>query len=157
MHAIKYKVGSVRVGMLGWIRGNVTVNADLIYKSYNLPILDYCDAVWNCCSKVNSGELEKLQRWAACIIMKFTCSDEVLGHLVYNSLEARCEKHVFKLVKKCISHRTTHFLNNYFAFNRDIINRTTGQSSLLHLPYVRTEIAKNSFYYNRCKKFKCYR
>ena len=68
--------------MLGRIRGNVTVNAaDLVYKSYILPILDYCDTVWNCCGKVNSDLLEKLQRRAACIIMTSSCSDDALGHL----------------------------------------------------------------------------
>lgn len=65
--------------MLGRTRGDVTVNAaELIYKSYFLPILDYCDTVWNCCGKVNSDALEKLQGRAARIIMKSTCSDEAL-------------------------------------------------------------------------------
>ena len=34
------------MGMFGRIRGNVTVNAaDLVYTSYILPILDYCDSL----------------------------------------------------------------------------------------------------------------
>ena len=40
-----------------------------------------------------------------------------------------------------------------------ISSRVTRQSNLLHLPRVRTEIAKRSFYYNGCKiynaKSKC--
>ena len=36
------------------------------------------------------------------------------------------------------------FLINYF--NRDIMSRTTRQSDLLHLPRVRTESVKSSFF-----------
>ena len=52
---------------------------NVIYKSYILPILDYCD----------TDLLEKLQRQAARIIMKSTCSDEVLAcHIACDTLEA---------------------------------------------------------------------
>ena len=83
--------------------------------------------------------------------MKSSCSDEALGHLAYDTLEARREKHVYKLVKKCINGKMSQYFINYFTFNRDIVNRTTRQSNLLHLPRVRTEIAKHSFYYNGYK------
>ena len=42
------------------------------------------------------------------------------------------------------------FLMNYFTFNRDITSRTTRQSNVLHLPKVKTESAKKSFYFNGC-------
>ena len=39
--------------------------ANVIYKSFILPVLDYCDLVWGCCGRVNVDHLEWLQRRAA--------------------------------------------------------------------------------------------
>ena len=57
--------------------------------------------------------------------MKSSCSDETLGHLAYDTLETRREKHVYKLVKKCINGKMSQYFINYFTFNRDIVSRTT--------------------------------
>ena len=49
---VKYVLGKAgkRVGMLSRIRKNVTTTtANLIYKTFILPVFDYCDTVWNCC------------------------------------------------------------------------------------------------------------
>ena len=52
-----------RLGMLRRIRENLTTScANTIYKSFILPIMDYCDSVWACCGKGNANLLEKLQR-----------------------------------------------------------------------------------------------
>ena len=40
-----------------------------------------------------------------------------------------------------------------YPFNRDITKRITRQSNLLHLPGVRSETAKRSFYYHGCVVF----
>ena len=63
------------------------------------------------------------------------------------------------------------FFKNYFVFNKDVCARSTRQSNLLHLPAIRTEVARKSFYYygttifNNCKctksfphllRFKCF-
>ena len=45
------------------------------------------------------------------------------------------------------------FLCDNFSFNHQLTVRTTRQSNLLHLPRVRTEMAKKSFYYNGVKVF----
>jgi hypothetical protein len=39
-------------------------------------------------------------------------------------------------------------------FNHQLTARTTRQSNLLHLPRVRTEMAKKSFHYKGAKVFK---
>ena len=86
---------SKRVGMLGRIRNNVAMHtADLIYKSFILPIADYCDSAWSCCGKMNTELLEKLQRRAARIIMKKSSSDEALNSLAYDTLALRRNNHV---------------------------------------------------------------
>ena len=62
---LKYLLGKVgkRIGMLGRARRNISMHsANKVYKSYIIPVIDYCDAVWNCCGTVNSDKLERLQR-----------------------------------------------------------------------------------------------
>jgi Zn-finger domain-containing protein len=42
---------SARVGMLRRLRNDISMHtANIVYKSYVLPTLDYCDTVWNCCN-----------------------------------------------------------------------------------------------------------
>jgi hypothetical protein len=77
----------------------------------------------------------------------------LMESLRWDSLESRRDVHVLKLVKKCILGKCPQFLNNYFVFNRDISSRITRQSDKLRLPKVRTECAKNSFYYYGYKVF----
>ena len=70
---VKYLLGKVgkRIDMLGCARNNISMHsANKVYKSYIIPVFDYCDTVWNCCGTVNSDKLERLQRRAARIIMK---------------------------------------------------------------------------------------
>ena len=131
--------------MLGRIRGNLTSHcAYSIYTAYIRPIMDYCDIVWNCCGVGNSTSLERLQRRAAKIVSKMGDSDKAMEYLKWPSLETRRENHVNKLVKRCIKGQCPQFFKNYFTFNRSVHNRTTRQMNKLHLPRVRTDIAKNS-------------
>ena len=61
---VKYLLGKAgkRIGMLGCARKNISMHsANKVYKSYIIPVLDYCDAVWNCCGTVNLDKLERLQ------------------------------------------------------------------------------------------------
>ena len=107
--------------MLSRTRNNISINtANIIYKSFILPVLDYCDIAWNCCGKVNADSLERLQRRAARIIVRTQRSEEALEQLRYEPLESRRERHVLKFVKKCIHGRAPQYFNNYFMFNRDL-------------------------------------
>ena len=45
------------------------------------------------------------------------------------------------------------YFDGYFTFNSKIHSRATRQRDLLHLPAVRTEVAKRSFYYYGCVVF----
>jgi hypothetical protein len=143
-----------RLGMLRRLRRNITMHAaETIYKSFIRPVMEYCDSVWVCCGKLNMDKLDKLQRRAARTVTRITRSDEALSCLRWENLELRRDRHVFNLVHKCIAGKSPQFLNNYFTFNRDIVSRMTRQSNKLHLPKVRTECAKNSFYYYGCKVY----
>ena len=102
--------------------------AGTVYTSFVLPILDYCDTVWSCCGSVNTDKLEKLQRYAARIVMHLGSSEKVLKFLGYVTLEKRRESHVRSLVKKCLSNRCPQFFMRYFNCNRDILPRKTRSS-----------------------------
>ena len=137
--------------MLSRVRNNISMHtANVIYKSFILPVLDYCDLVWGCCGRVNADHLERLQRRAARIIMQTSSSDEAIKYLRYDTLELRREKHVLKLVKRCLQGRVPQFFNRYFTFNRDIVARTTRQSHHPYVPSVKLECSKKSFYYHGC-------
>ena len=137
--------------MLRRIWGNLTSDcANSIYTAYIRPIMDYCDIVWNCCGVGNSSSLEKLQRRVAKIVSKMNDSYKALDYIKWPSLVNRRENHVNELVKRCIKGHCPQFFKNYFTINSSVHNRTTRQTNRLHLPRVRTDIAKNSFYYNGC-------
>ena len=143
-----------RLGMLGRIRNNLTSHcANIIYTSYIRPVLEYCDTVWGCCGIGNATSLEKLQRRAARIVTRMGESDRALDAIKWPSLQSRRDEHIFKLVKKCIKGHCPQFFNKYFTFNNAIHSRITRQSNMLHLPRVRTEMAKKSFYYHGCIVF----
>lgn len=97
---------------------------------------------------MNSNSLEKLQRRAARVVCKSNDSDSAMDFLKWGTLLKRGEHHIFNIVSKCISGNCPQFFRNYFNFNKNISQRATRQSDHLHLPRVRTEIAKRSFYYN---------
>ena len=150
---VKYLLAKAgkRVGMLGRIRHNLTTHcANIVYTSHIRPILDYCDTVYHCCGELNSNYLEKLQRRATRIVWKRYSSDEAIDLLRQKTLFCRREQHTFKLVKKCLSGHCPQFFKNYFRSNSSVSNRATRQSNHLHLPCVRTEVAKRGFYFNGC-------
>jgi hypothetical protein len=97
---------------------------------------------------VKDFRLERLQSRAAKVV--YPSSNDVMTSLRWTPLYKRREHHVFGLVKKSLTGTVPQFLTNYFTFNRDIHERSTRQSNQLHLPKVKTESAKKSFYYNGC-------
>ena len=83
--------------MLGRARENTSMHsANRVYKLYIIPVLDYCDTIWNCCGTVNSVKLETLQRRAARITMKSDRSETALEYLRYKNVSAR-NAHTFLL------------------------------------------------------------
>ena len=150
---IAMKVGR-RIGMLRRLRNNLTLNAaETVCESFIRPLMEYGDSIWTCCGEQNKGRLEILQKRAARVISRYPRSDDAMESLRWDSLESRRDVHVPKLVKKCILGKCPQFFNNYFVFNRDISSQITRQSDKLRLPKVRTECAKNYFYYYGCKVF----
>ena len=106
---ISAKVGKRR-GLLRRIREDLTVNGtNLFYKSFILPILNYSDSVWACCNRGNIDRLERLQNWAARIVMRSTFSAPALANLKWDSLENWRNRHIFTLVNLCLEKKTPQF------------------------------------------------
>lgn len=111
--------------------------ANVLYKSYILAILDYCDgSVWGCCSIGNANKLEKRVN----DVQQERSDDDAFVELCWESLERRRDTYevIYYLVQKCLSGHVPQFLHNYFIFNCNIATRITRQSNLLHLPRVGT-------------------
>ena len=53
---------SKKLGILGCTRGSISMHtAGIIYRSFILPVLDYCDTVWNCCRCINTDNVDVQQ------------------------------------------------------------------------------------------------
>ena len=66
---------SKRIGVLGRIRNNLTVDAaNKVYQSLVLPLMDYCDVAWSSIGKIER-RLDRAQRRAAKIVLKTKDSD----------------------------------------------------------------------------------
>ena len=66
---------SKRIGVLGRIRNNLTVDAaNKVYQSLVLPVMDYCDVAWSSIGKIER-RLDRAQRRAAKIVLKTKDSD----------------------------------------------------------------------------------
>ena len=147
-----------RIGLLGRIRKQLTTySASKIFKAFIRPIFDYCDCTWAGCNKTDSNTLERLQRRAARIVLKTASRDVALESLKWGNLYNRRNEHILKLVNKCLKGCTPQHFKQYFTYNRDIMTRTTRQSNLLHLPRVRLEATKKSFFYNGCIVFNSFK
>ena len=134
---VNYLISKVskRLGILGRTRRSISMHtADIIYRSFIPPVLDYCDTVWNCCRRINAGYIEKVQRRAARIIMQTNNSDEALAHLRYDTLGLRRETHALNLVKKCLNKRCPQFLMDYFLLIEILYREKRGKVTISVFP-----------------------
>ena len=146
-----------RVRLLGRVCRYINKHsANAIFLSTIRPTLEYCAGVWGCCGEVNSGTLETLQKCVGRIVIKTPSSDTATKALKWSSLRSRRDERILKLVRKCIHGRCPQYFKNYFVFNKDICARSTRQTNLLHLPAIRTEVAKRSFFYHGSMVFNSY-
>ena len=133
---------SKRIGVLGRIRNNLTVDAaNKVYQSLVLPVMDYCDV----------DKLDRAQRRAAKIVLKTNDLDAETD-LKWLPLSMRRDMHTINLTLKCLKGSPPVSFKDYFKVFRTIHN-TRGSGHNLLLPKVRTETARKSFYFNGSKLF----
>ena len=143
---------SKRIGVLGRIRNNLTVDAaNKVYQSLVLPVMDYCDVAWSSIGKIERDKLDRAQRRAAKIVLKTKDSDTE-KNLRWLPLSMRRDMHTIDLTFKCLKGSPPMFFKDYFKVFRTVHN-TRGSGHNLLLPKVRTETARKSFYFNGSKLF----
>ena len=93
--------------------------AERIYKAMILPMLDYCDIVWQGCGQGNCDSLERLQRRAAKQIHPNSGIeiDTLSLTLKLVLLTDRRKAHTSILVKKCLIGFVPPYFLNYFKLN----------------------------------------
>ena len=85
------------------------------------PTLEFCARVWGCCGEINRGTLETLQKCVGRIVIKTSGSDTAMKALKWPSLRSgRRDKHILKLVRKCIHCRCPQYFKNYFVCNKNV-------------------------------------
>ena len=145
-----------RVGMLGRLRDNLTTHsANVVHISLIRPILEYCDTLWGCFGDGNSQALEALQKRAGRIVARTFRSSPAENGL--SQVAGACRKTSWTCFSagKEVHWRAlpSIFWWLFYTFNNKIHTRANRQRHLLHLPAVRTEVAKRSFYYHGCVVF----
>ena len=67
---------SKRIGALGRIRGNLTIEAaNRVYQSIVLPVINYCDVAWSNIGTKISDKIDRAQRRAVKIVLKTRDAD----------------------------------------------------------------------------------
>ena len=133
---------SKRIGVLGRIRNNLTVDAaNEVYQSLVLPVMDHCDVAWSSIGKIERDKLDRAQRRAARIVLKTKDSDAE-KNLKWLPLSMRQDMHAINLTFKCLKGSPPMFFKYYFTVFRTVHN-TRGSGHNLLLPKVRTETARN--------------
>ena len=73
----------------------------LVYNATALPLLDYCDLVWDSCNTSSKAKLQRLQYRAARVILKADSTlptDNLLHNLKWLKVEERRRLHKITLM-----------------------------------------------------------
>ena len=149
-----YSKASSRIGVLRRIRPFLDIStAKLVYSTTILPILDYCDVVWDNCNVTSSQKLQRLQNRSARIIMGthvMTSSEVLLKQLNWDKLEERRKLHKARLWFR-LQNNKMEGVNISLTCHKDVHNYNTRHKNDLKLPKPKTECLKRSFIYSGAK------
>ena len=79
--------------------------------------------------------------------------DHIICQISNNSVIRNLTYDVILSAGKEVHRSCPQYFDGYFTFNSKIHSRATRRRDLLHLPAVKTEVAKRSFYYYGCVVF----
>ena len=111
----------------------------LLYKSYVLPVFDYCAAVWQPHNSRIEAAMERLHSKVSSLALH---QDSLLS----SSLRSRRRYHIAVQVYKAI-HCLSPYFSNTFTLSSSLTGRPLRNPHSLHIPTVRTNYGKSSFYY----------
>ena len=128
------------------------------YKGYILPQLTYADTVWGSCTRAESDRLERLQNYAARIILgrrRDASATAMRCELGWPTLASRRALAELQMVYRCVTGCAPQYLVSLFVRNTDIHlhNTRAAASGGIHVPKVRSEFGKKSFAFRGCQRW----
>ena len=126
---------------------------EVLFKSLVRSSLEYADVVWDGCSESDSNLLESLQREGARVVtgaLKGTNRVSLLKELSWVDLSVRTKLHKLNLMYKIVFKLAPPYLCDLCPeFVSDRCCYSLRSASNLCLPYVRTDGAKNRFFFHQ--------
>ncbi len=126
-----------------------------LYKTMVLPIIEYCDVIYDNCTISNALALENTQRRAALICTgayRHTSNDSLLAELGWQPLRIRRQTHKLLLMFKIQNSLTPPYLQQLIPETPQNHYRLRSRSSgALPIPYSRLSSTRNSFVHSTIK------
>ena len=124
-----------------------------IYRGIVQSHFDYCNAVWDSCSKTLSDKLQRLQNRAAWNIAYSNYdadANKLMKILGWKNLETQRQIHKVQMVYKSLNGLAPNYLSSKFIQRSDIITSYNLRDfeNKLAVPLPRTNYCKNSFSYS---------
>lgn len=118
-----------------------------MYVAFILPLLEYCDSVWDNCSAETKNKLEAVHIEAARVITGATklCSiEKLLADLGWESLQDRRNKHKLVIFYKIVNHIAPNYLSDLVP----PLTHETNRYNLRNANDIRNFHANTNLYYN---------
>ena len=126
-----------------------------LYKTWILPVFNYCPVVWDSCSKADREYLDKLHRRAASIIEGYAVSQSLISYTFGWPTLQSCRDYLKSmLVFKSLHGLAPAYLLNEFSHTHDIHSYNTRHRDLLRLPLARTTKYQGSIRFSGAKIWK---
>ena len=111
----------------------------LLYQVYLLPILEYCDVVWQ---PTNASQTRRLERFHSKYIS--LCNDSSISG---QSLTERRKFHTILQTYKVLHKLAPDYLHGIFEYAVNVTGRISRNAHRLFVPQLRTNYGKRSLYY----------
>ena len=130
----------------------------MLYNSIIVPHLNYCNIIWGNTFKSYLDKIYLLQKRAIRIVTKsefYSSSRPLFVKLQVLPIQELIKFHTLTFMYKFQTGLLPSIPNINFVLNNDIHSHSTRQSNNIHLPYVRSTLALNSFYAVGIKEWNC--
>jgi len=120
----------------------------MLYKAFIMPHLDYCQVLYNPCSRVLCEHLERIQNYAMRLITgnpPRTSSAPLRQNLGLTTLRARRQIATIIQVKRCLVGCAPPYMLGKFVTNSNFGYNHTRGANKLHLKRPNTNFYKHSF------------
>ena len=112
---------------LTWVNHSDTISKKIaagIYRGIVQSHFDYCNVVWDSCSKTLSDKLQRLQNRAARVLTYSNYdadANELMKILGWKNLETQRQIHKAQMAKKSLNGLVPNYLSSKFIQRSDII------------------------------------